>query len=381
MGKSGSGKSSMKSIIFNNYVAKETRRLGATSTTPLAPSKGRLSYHVCSRRRSSPRKVPRKPNSQSLGLRGVPTPPESRTLILSSVYRQDSFMENYLQNQRGDVFTGVTLLIYVFDIESREFPGDLETFRTVLEALHDGSPNAKVFCLFHKMDLVQEEFRESLFYEREGILRQVTHMYSDIVVLGTSIWDETLFKVPSHPTSPIVHPIVSFCLLFFRFSFLIEYKAWSTIVKVLIPNTELIEAHLKSFAEVLGAEEVVLFERTTFLVVAHVSLPSATTAILDPQRFEKLSSIIKSFKLSCGLSPSFSSIFFCYLSVHIMCVVNDADFGGRKLNSEFMSFELRTGAFSAFIDRLTPTTHVMIVLADPKIGNAQPNPTQSIHVK
>jgi Ras-related GTP-binding protein A/B len=77
-------------------------------------------------------------------------------------------------------------------------------------------------------------------------------------------------------------------------------EAWSTIVKVLIPNTEVIEAHLKSFAEVLGAEEVVLFERTTFLVVAHVSIPSATTAALDPQRFEKLSSIIKSFKLSCG---------------------------------------------------------------------------------
>lgn len=74
-------------------------------------------------------------------------------------------------------------------------------------------------------------------------------------------------------------------------------------MKVLIPNTEVIEAHLKSFAEVLGAEEVVLFERTTFLVVAHVSLPSATTAALDPQRFEKLSSIIKSFKLSCGFNP------------------------------------------------------------------------------
>jgi Ras-related GTP-binding protein A/B len=105
-------------------------------------------------------------------------------------------MENYLQNQRADVFAGVTLLIYVFDIESREFPRDLETFRTVLEALRDGSPDAKVFCLFHKMDLVQEDLRESLFYEREGILRQVTHMFEhDIVVLGTSIWDETLFKV------------------------------------------------------------------------------------------------------------------------------------------------------------------------------------------
>ena len=34
-----------------------------------------------------------------------------------------------------------------------------------------------------------------------------------------------------------------------------------------------------------------------------------------------------------------------------------------------MSFELRTGTFSAFIDRLTPTTHIMIVLADPNVGN------------
>lgn len=31
MGKSGSGKTSMRSIIFANYIAKDTRRLGATS--------------------------------------------------------------------------------------------------------------------------------------------------------------------------------------------------------------------------------------------------------------------------------------------------------------------------------------------------------------
>lgn len=30
MGKSGSGKSSMRSIIFSNYIAKDTRKLGAT---------------------------------------------------------------------------------------------------------------------------------------------------------------------------------------------------------------------------------------------------------------------------------------------------------------------------------------------------------------
>jgi len=104
-------------------------------------------------------------------------------------------MENFLQNQRGDVFSGVALLVYVFDIESRDFPRDLETFRTVLDALYDGSRDARLFCLMHKMDLVQEDLRESLFVERESILRQVCHRFNDIVVLGTSIWDETLYKV------------------------------------------------------------------------------------------------------------------------------------------------------------------------------------------
>ena len=36
MGKSGSGKTSMRSIIFANYIARDTRRLGATSmSSPL----------------------------------------------------------------------------------------------------------------------------------------------------------------------------------------------------------------------------------------------------------------------------------------------------------------------------------------------------------
>jgi Ras-related GTP-binding protein A/B len=119
-------------------------------------------------------------------------------------YRQDSFMENYLNHQAADVFGGVALLIYVFDIESRDFPRDLETFTNVLEALYEGSPDARLFCLFHKMDLVQEELRESLFMERETILRQISHMFTDVVVLGTSIWDETLYKVPRKPSISIL---------------------------------------------------------------------------------------------------------------------------------------------------------------------------------
>lgn len=38
MGKGGSGKTSMRSIIFSNYIARDTRRLGATSTYKLRSS-------------------------------------------------------------------------------------------------------------------------------------------------------------------------------------------------------------------------------------------------------------------------------------------------------------------------------------------------------
>ena len=34
--------------------------------------------------------------------------------------RQDAFMETYLASQRGNIFSDVAVLIYVFDIESRE---------------------------------------------------------------------------------------------------------------------------------------------------------------------------------------------------------------------------------------------------------------------
>ena len=53
---------------------------------------------------------------------------------------------------------------------------------------------------------------------------------------ATSIWDETL------------------------------YKAWSQIIYSLIPNVELLEKQLKDFSFICNADEVVLFERATFLV-------------------------------------------------------------------------------------------------------------------
>lgn len=73
------------------------------------------------------------------------------------------------------------------------------------------------------------------------------------------------------------------------------FKAWSAIVYSLIPNIKDLESHLSEFCEICDSDEVVLFERATFLVIA----TATRTEHRDVHRFEKVSNIIKQFKLSC----------------------------------------------------------------------------------
>lgn len=107
-------------------------------------------------------------------------------------------MQNYLATQRDHIFRNVEVLIFVFDIESREFERDLITYSSCIEALRDNSPSAHIFCLVHKMDLVQNELRDRLFHERSIVLKERSRGM-EITCYPTSIWDETLYKVCSLP--------------------------------------------------------------------------------------------------------------------------------------------------------------------------------------
>lgn len=126
----------------------------------------------------------------------------------------------------------------------------------------------------------------------------------DITCFRTSIWDETL------------------------------YKAWSSIVYSLIPNVKQLESHLSTFCNICEADEVVLFERATFLVISHAT----SREHRDVHRFEKISNIIKQFKLSCS-----------------------------KSQAQFQSMEVRNTSFTAFIDVLTSNTYVMVIQSDPSV--------------
>lgn len=269
MGKSGSGKTSMRSIIFANYIARDTRRLGATIDVEHS--------HV-----------------RFLG---------NLVLNLWDCGGQEAFMENYFAAQRDNIFRNVEVLIYVFDVESRELEKDMHYYQSCLEAILQNSPDATVFCLIHKMDLLQEDQRSLIFEERQNDLSRLSRPLT-VTCFKTSIWDETL------------------------------YKAWSAIVYTLIPNIQDLEQHLQHFADIIDADEVLLFERATFLVISHCQRKPHP----DVHRFEKVSNIIKQFKLSCS-----------------------------KLAAQFQSMHVKNSNFAAFIDIFTPNTYVMVVTSDSSI--------------
>jgi len=272
MGKSGSGKTSMRSIIFANYIARDTMRLGATIDVEHS--------HV-----------------RFLG---------NLVLNLWDCGGQEAFMENYFSSQRDHIFRNVEVLIYIFDIESRELQKDLAYYKSCVEAIQQNSKDAKIFCLIHKMDLVPEDQRELMFKKRESELVNLSTPLK-IICFRTSIWDETL------------------------------YKAWSSIVYSMIPNIKTLEKHLQKFCEICESDEVVLFERATFLVISH----STRKAHRDDHRFEKISNIIKQFKLSCS-----------------------------KSQAQFQSMEVRNSNYSAFIDVFTTNTYIMVIMSDQTIQSA-----------
>mmetsp|Transcript_34467 Transcript_34467/g.84468 ORF Transcript_34467/g.84468 Transcript_34467/m.84468 type:complete len:244 (-) Transcript_34467:447-1178(-) len=215
-------------------------------------------------------------------------------------------MDNFLDAQRENVFNEVAVMIYVFDVESQDNQRDLDYFRLCVESIAARSPDAKVFCLVHKMDLVPEEEKDQVFREKTSHIRSAGHAV-ELECFKTSIWDETL------------------------------YKAWSTIVCSLVPNRKLLSSRLSDFCDFCGADEIVLFERATFLVIAHATLKQHD----DVHRFEKISNIVKQFKLSCN-----------------------------KSRTNFHSLQLQSANLTALVDEFTQFTCVMLITSDSTVQPA-----------
>ncbi|CAG7852521.1 SubName: Full=Related to GTR1-GTP-binding protein {ECO:0000313/EMBL:CCA73495.1} [Serendipita indica DSM 11827] len=241
---------------------------------------------------------------------------------------QSSFLESYLNSQKSTVFAHVGVLIYVFDVDAgaAEWRNDLAYFQQCLRTLFAYSPDAAAFVLVHKM-------------------------------------------------------------------------AWSQIVHTLIPNATALKRGLTTLTRACGAVEAVLFEKTTFLLIAHseglrsmidenllmasssssspVSTEGSSSVVgtsvatdnssstlglnvdgvggnistsekkrlqllsqLSANRFERISSLLKVFKLSC---PNWTN--------------------GEKWHG----LHIQLPEFAAVIEPLTVNSYVMVLSADERI--------------
>lgn len=101
-------------------------------------------------------------------------------------------MENYFTSQRDHIFKNVEVLIYVFDVESRDVERDMHYYQSCLEAIMANSREAKIFCLVHKMDLVQEHQRDKVgwgyFLLNTKVLLGIDSMTYSADVWRTSEW-------------------------------------------------------------------------------------------------------------------------------------------------------------------------------------------------
>ncbi|KAK4118782.1 hypothetical protein N657DRAFT_659435 [Parathielavia appendiculata] len=300
MGKSGSGKSSMRSIIFSNYLARDTRRLGATIDIDLS--------HV-----------------KFLG---------NLTLNLWDCGGQEAFMENYLSQQRAHVFSNVGVLIYVFDIESRDVERDLATYVNIISALVQYSREAKIFVLIHKMDLIQPMTREDVFEHRAVLVRRKT---SEAVAIVHKQTPSAINATSATSTLPDSAPNLQlFATSIWDQSL---YKAWASIIHDLVPNLSVIETQLASLGLAIDADEILLFERTSFLVVSKwTSREGERNPYGD--RFERMSNILKSWKHTCS------------------------KYTGTPRNAEqFSDFEYKMGTtFSMFATKFTTNTYILVCM-------------------
>jgi Ras-related GTP-binding protein A/B len=118
---------------------------------------------------------------------------------------QNAFTDNYLTTQKDTIFANVAVLIYVFDITSTEWESDLRYFEDILGSLRDNSSDAGVWILINKMDLAdKEDPSRKKFAEKKAEITAINDKVSkekdrqgQIRIFGTTIWDESLYKVSS----------------------------------------------------------------------------------------------------------------------------------------------------------------------------------------
>lgn len=107
---------------------------------------------------------------------------------------QESFINNFIGDQAEFIFSDVKILVWVVDVSNFDQVSTSKFyFDHAIEKLEKYSPGAVVFCLCHKIDLVQADMREELLETMRQFF--ASPMSTEITYAGTSIFDHSIFKI------------------------------------------------------------------------------------------------------------------------------------------------------------------------------------------
>jgi Ras-related GTP-binding protein A/B len=217
---------------------------------------------------------------------------------------QDAFMDSYLSIQRSTILQHVCVLIYVFEVSIHDAAKDAAYYRDFPDTQQEYSPEAGIFILVHKMDLVTGD-RTTLLERRTAWELQAESGAVPITVLGRAFTTRrctryALPKMLSHaryifslPPPPLSHRVSGLTS-----TGVVENRPHHH------PNAAVLTNRLITFAQPRSAPEANLFERTTFDVVATSSPPDLHEQAnnLTSTPYALTSELIKALNHSCAQS-------------------------------------------------------------------------------
>lgn len=146
----------------------------------------------------------------------------------------------------------------------------VEYFVHTMLAAAELSPNAQLFVMLHKMDLIKTEAREAEYNKRVGELKdalrtnmqrsgrfdesKIQKVIQQIVFFPTTLWDSSVFH------------------------------AYSMIIRTLVPERQYLDQQLAKLVSQCDGFEAAIFERRTMLCLAHVDQRGVTIDVSKGQQ-------------------------------------------------------------------------------------------------
>ena len=161
-----------------------------------------------------------------------------------------------------------------------------------------------MFVLINKMDKIGDDKRGAIFLNRKKQFESKAGNFK-INVYQTSIWENTL------------------------------YKAWSDIIGSIIPKKDKIKELLEKYCKACQADEVILFEKNTFLYISSFN----NKEIKNKERFEKICEEMNKFKKTCQ---------------------NDS--------KKFSNFLIKNVGNTIYLDEFENSTCIMVVLSNKTVN-------------